>query len=130
MSDIAHAADTGDLYSYKGAYPYPLPPNVADYDLADFVLAPAKPTFAPGDALEWTGTDWSVRAPNEAELGIQWARVREQRNALLAASDIVVIRAYEDGVPVPAPYVTYRQALRDVTTQTNPFAIAWPEKPE
>jgi hypothetical protein len=28
-----------------------------------------------------------------------------------------------------AEWSAYRQALRDVTTQTDPFSITWPTKP-
>jgi hypothetical protein len=118
-----------DLYSYKGAYPYPLPEDMTPYDLADFVLAPPAPVTAPGEKLEWDGAQWSVREPNEAEVAIQWAGVRAQRNELLTASDVFVVRAYEAGQPVPPETVAYRQALRDVTDQTNPFAIVWPAVP-
>lgn len=56
---------------------------------------------------------------------------RGQRNGLLQACDLVVIRSYEAGVPVPAEWVAYRQALRDVPQQPGfPENITWPVKPE
>ena len=59
------------------------------------------------------------------------ANARGQRNMLLLACDIVVIRSYESGVPVPAEWVAYRQALRDIPAQPGfPENITWPTKPE
>ena len=118
-----------DLYSYKGAYPYPLPEDMSHYDINDFMLAGPIPPMQSGQVLGWTGTGWYVRDPNEAETAIQWTAVREQRNRLLSQSDVYVVRAYERGEPVPQETVQYRQDLRDVTTQPNPFAIAWPVPP-
>lgn len=55
--------------------------------------------------------------------------VREQRNLLLAATD------WSQGVDVPQAikdkYTTYRQALRDITSQAGfPSDIQWPTQPE
>lgn len=117
------------LYSYKGAYPYPLPKDMSKYDIQDFYLAGEKPELTAGQILEWDHTAWVVRAANEAENQIQWAAVRVKRDSLLSTSDVYVVRAYEKGEPVPQETVDYRQALRDVTEQPNPFAIAWPTTP-
>lgn len=59
----------------------------------------------------------------------QWARVRYERFVLLAECDWRVTRATETGIPLPAEWVAYRQALRDVTTQPDPFNIVWPTPP-
>lgn len=118
-----------DLYSYKGAYPYPLPEDMSHYDIKDFVLAGPIPPMTPGQVLEWTGSEWLVRDPNCSELDIQWASVRVIRDDLLSKSDVYVVRAYENGDPVPPDTVQYRQDLRDVTKQENPFAIVWPTSP-
>jgi len=118
-----------DLYSYKGAYPYPLPEDMSKYDINDFYLAPTKPALLAGQVLEWDFTTWVVRNANEAETAIQWAAVRKKRDDLLSQSDVFVVRAYEKGEPVPQETVDYRQALRDVTKQDNPFKIVWPVPP-
>lgn len=118
-----------DLYSYKGAYPYPLPKDMSGYDINDFTLAPEKPVLSPGEKLEWGGSAWAARPANEAESAIQWQKVRDQRHALLEESDVIVIRNTEDGLHVSQEVKDYRQALRDVTMQSNPFDITWPVKP-
>lgn len=60
----------------------------------------------------------------------RWSEIRRQRDALLAESDWMVARAFETGQPVPPEWVAYRQALRDITNQHNPFFVDWPVKPE
>lgn len=49
------------------------------------------------------------------------ARLRGQRELNLLSSDWVVTKALESGTPVPTAWVTYRTALRDITTHAN-----WP----
>lgn len=59
----------------------------------------------------------------------EWTKVRYRRFQLLADSDWRVTRAAETGVPMSAAWLAYRQALRDVTNQADPFAIVWPALP-
>jgi hypothetical protein len=61
-----------------------------------------------------------------AKVGAQWNVIRAERNRLLVASDWTQL---PDAPVDAAAWATYRQALRDVTTQANPFAIVWPESP-
>jgi hypothetical protein len=53
--------------------------------------------------------------------------IREQRGAKLAASDWTQV----DDAPVDkAAWATYRQALRDITSQSGfPWTIDWPVAP-
>lgn len=56
---------------------------------------------------------------------------RSLRTDMLAASDWVVAKAYEEGRPVPEAWASYRQALRDITEQAGfPYEVIWPTKPE
>jgi hypothetical protein len=58
----------------------------------------------------------------------QWTAVRTQQRQKLYESDWTCsVTDYE--VPNKPEWVQYRQALRDVTTQTDPFAIVWPVAP-
>lgn len=53
-----------------------------------------------------------------------------RRQAALAATDWVVVRAFETGQPVPEELKAYRQALRDLPTQAGfPDAVEWPTFP-
>lgn len=117
------------LFSFKGAWPYPLPEDMTGYDLGDFVPVSDPPVLLPGQNLDWDGSAWFIRPASPADLELAWARVREERDRLLAASDVFVVRAYEKGDPVPQETVAYRQALRDVTKQVDPFTILWPDIP-
>lgn len=83
------------------------------------------------------GVEVPMTAEEVAELaaldatGPQWELVRLERNGLLAASD------WTDTASAPArlgeelygAWQTYRQALRDVTTQADPANIIWPVAP-
>ena len=56
---------------------------------------------------------------------------RTRRDALLAETDWVVIKALELGETVSTDMSTYRQALRDVPAQAGfPDTITWPTQPE
>jgi len=57
-----------------------------------------------------------------------WSQVRAQQRELLYKSDWTCsVTDYE--VPNKAEWVQYRAALREVTTQADPFAIVWPTAP-
>lgn len=64
------------------------------------------------------------------DVELAWLKARQQRNRLLSASDWVNLRASEQGEPVPPEWLTYRQALRDITEQEDPLNIVWPEAPQ
>jgi hypothetical protein len=61
-----------------------------------------------------------------AKVSAQWNVIRAERNKLLAASDWTQLPDASADAPA---WATYRQALRDITTQADPFAIVWPESP-
>lgn len=68
--------------------------------------------------------------PSDSEKTAQkWVMVREERNIKLQETDWVVTKASETGVAVSNEWKTYRQALRDVPTQSDPDNITWPTKP-
>ena len=57
----------------------------------------------------------------------KWEEIREIRNELLKECDWTQL----GDIPSETKniWTEYRQQLRDITTQTNPFNIAWPVKP-
>ena len=56
--------------------------------------------------------------------------LRRQRNQLLAETDWVITMHKELGTNIPAAWKTYRQALRDLPTNTtDPTNPTWPTKP-
>ena len=62
----------------------------------------------------------------EPDADAQWAVIRAERNALLAACDWTQL---PDAPVDSAEWATHRQALRDITTQADPFNIEWPVEP-
>ena len=60
----------------------------------------------------------------------QAAAVRSTRDSKLAESDWRVIKAAETSTTLDSAWATYRQALRDVTSQSGfPWTITWPDAP-
>jgi len=55
----------------------------------------------------------------------QWQVVRNQRNQILKDSDWTQLT---DSPVDKAVWATYRQELRDITTQPDPFNITWPKQ--
>lgn len=80
------------------------------------------------ETVDWDGSAFLVRPYNDVELEAQWQRVREQRLQLLQASDWTQIADYDLGADRQA-WATYRQQLREITLQPNPFTIDWPTIP-
>jgi len=129
-------------FDYRAAFPntvfsVPLSPELAaSFGFAEVKLAP-QPTF---DALthkvvettpalvcgQWV-QQWSVEPLPAADAE---ANVRAQRNALLADTDWLAVRAYETGDAMPAEWAAYRKALRDLTAQPDFPNVVWPDRPE
>jgi hypothetical protein len=113
------------------------PEQVVQFDVHQLKLVtppyydPATQTREHGPALlidgVWTQnyivSDLSADA-SAAKVGAQWNVVRAERNKLLADCDWTQL---PDVSADAAAWIVYRQALRDITTQANPFAIVWPE---
>ena len=64
----------------------------------------------------------------QAKTATSWSQVRAQQRELLYKSDWTCsVTDYE--VPNKLEWVQYRAQLRDVTTQSDPFNIVWPQRP-
>jgi len=77
--------------------------------------------------LKWDGSaivkdDTALTAYQTAE---KWKSVRNDRNRRLAETDYLAL----SDQTLSTEMNTYRQALRDVPTQTDPDNITWPSKP-
>lgn len=72
-----------------------------------------------------------VRSFTEQELEFQkqtkWLKVRAQRNRMLSDSDWTQMPDAPE--TDKTEWATYRQALRDITTQDDPYNITWPLMP-
>lgn len=87
------------------------------------------PTVIPAAPNNYSQFDYTTKQwidPRTAET--QWRIIKAQRNKLLSDSDWTQL----PDVPLTtkAAWATYRQQLRDVTTQTDPFNITWPQAPQ
>jgi len=72
----------------------------------------------------------SVSAAIEASRDY-WEELRIQRNGLLIDSDWIVTFHTEKGTSIPVEWTTYRQALRDLPSNTeDPKNPVWPIKPQ
>ena len=75
----------------------------------------------------WT-MPWTVE---NLPLNLASDNVRRRRDQLLSDTDWMVVKATELAQPVPANWLVYRQALRDVSSQAGfPYSVIWPVKPE
>jgi hypothetical protein len=114
--------------------------NVNDETLASFgmvrVITVDRPNVMDGQAVEegqpvfsdgnWVQT-WSVRDLNESEVQQRMDAVRNERNALLAASDWTQLA---DATVDKAAWAAYRQALRDIPQQAGfPYNVTYPVTP-
>jgi hypothetical protein len=83
---------------------------------------------------DYTDEDGVVHTAAEQELAYkaqkdeeQWKSIRAERNTRLADSDWTQL---SDAPVDAADWATYRQELRDITGQEDPFNITWPTRPE
>jgi hypothetical protein len=130
------------------SFPPTLDQNALDFANVSRVVEVPEPSCTPLQRVDFDGIQlidgqwtevWSIHnkyddpaeqaAWVEEYIQSEWNCVREERKRLLRESD------YTDlpNTPITAQcrnnFLTYRQALRDVTTQSDPFNIVWPEIP-
>lgn len=61
---------------------------------------------------------------------LDWSRVRNTRNALIAQTDYVMTPDYPIDAELMAAVRSYREALRNITeTYSNPDSVIWPKNP-
>jgi hypothetical protein len=120
-----------------------LPAELSDEMLADWDVYVVTPTTMPNDYTKniTEGTpvltdgvyyqNWIQINATESEINYrlenQWEEVRIIRNELLKESDWTQLNDISQ--TIKDLWSTYRQELRDVTNQQNPFNIEWPVKP-
>lgn len=77
--------------------------------------------------------NWIETPATEEEIKLKienrWEMVREIRNKLLADSDWTVLSDSPVGSSLDE-WKVYRQSLRDITKEPNPFEIIWPTPPQ
>ena len=82
------------------------------------------PIFTDNEEATAAEQEAAYKAMKDAE---QAKSVRATRDAKLAETDWVVIKAMETGAAVPEAIAAERQALRDITAQEGfPWNVTWP----
>lgn len=100
-------------------------PSEHYFDVIAHAPVPIVARPSPYHQFNYTRKQWEdPRTP-----ATEWPLIRAKRDTLLSDTDWVVTKAMEMGTPVPAVWRTYRQALRDITLGTDPFAVVWPVMP-
>lgn len=79
--------------------------------------------FTAQEEAEWDAKEQQL---SEASVDLAWTVIRAERNKLLADCDWTQL---PDTSADAATWATYRQELRDITTQSDPFNPVWPEMP-
>jgi len=119
---------------------FPKDKEITNDILSIYDVYPVKPTPVPDmdnkthskiqDAQLLDGEWIQVWQLVELPLDQSAENIRAYREQLLQESDWVVAKSYESGESIPIEWTSYRQALRDITTQDGfPYSIIWPTKP-
>jgi hypothetical protein len=81
------------------------------------------------DGVYYQNWEMEDASQSEIELRIEtkWIEIKDIRNELLQECDWTQL----SDIPseTKSIWTTYRQELRDITNQANPFNIVWPVKP-
>jgi Phage tail assembly chaperone protein len=59
----------------------------------------------------------------------QWNNIRGERDRLISMTDYTQMPDCPITTESKANFLAYRQSLRDITNQTDPYNIVWPEPP-
>jgi hypothetical protein len=128
----------------REAYPnVSLPAQLSDDSLSDWGVYSVVSTQIPNDytknIIEGTPilTDgiyyqnWVITNATESEINYrlenQWEEIRLIRNQLLTECDWTQLSDVSQ--TIKDLWTVYRQELRNITNQSNPFNIEWPVKP-
>ena len=120
-------SNTGD---YEGFYPTDIYPNISEIPTPNIELTKEEWREARSPkrfrVIENTHTEVPYTSEEENIRGLSAART--QRDSLLKETDWVVLPHSPITGSKLDEWVTYRQALRDITTQAYPYTL--PTKPE
>ena len=77
---------------------------------------------------------WSISDASEEEINTRkdekWGEIREIRNTLLQQTDWTQFQDSPITGSKLIEWQTYRQQLREITSQPNPYNLSWPVRPE
>lgn len=93
------------------------------YDGSDFVVEE-------NEVVEYQKVRNKTPQEIEQENEDTWTSIRYSRNELLTECDWTQLSDSPLTNQKKQEWIVYRQALRDITFQVNPFNVIWPTKPE
>jgi hypothetical protein len=133
------------LYSLLGKYPTSLPFRIVLSDgrtrtdpssftqeeIADAGYVPVEnpPVAEYPNKVEWNGTQWYIREPNNSEISIQKQNIQKECKQRLFETDYKVIKSIETAIEIDPVYVQYRQELRDLYNSVDEIDIWTVEYP-
>lgn len=137
------------LYSKNGSYPATLPHRIKLSDgttrtdsttftaeeIADagYVAVSEAPSAEHPNKVQWTGSEWVVREPNDYEILTRRNEIKSHCLAMLDETDYKVIKAVELGEQIEQTYIDYRQELRNLYNsidELDPWITEIPTLPD
>lgn len=94
-----------------------------NYHVEGGILTETPVSPGPTYKFDYTANTWQDTRTQEE----MWLEIRLKRGVLLQESDWTQMPDVQ--LPNKSAWATYRQALRDVTNQLDPFNIVWPTPP-
>jgi len=120
--------------------------NMTEADLADWGMYKVNTIAKPNDYTKniYEGTpqlvdgqyfqNWIQEDGNQEQIDdkllLKWLQIKEHRNELLKECDWTQLPDSPITGSKLTEWQTYRQELRDLTTNENPFTLIWPSQPE
>ena len=115
---------TNEILEEWGVYEVSRTPKPTDYTKN---VSEGTPTLVDGSYVQvWDEVD-ATQAEIDIKIENKWEEIRLLRDELLLECDWVVLS--DSPLKDSTDWLTYRQSLRDITTQSNPYSIVWPTKP-
>ncbi len=96
----------------------------------DYIILASGFEILENEVIEHQITRLKTDEENENDKQNMWKIVREERNKKLLESDWTQLADSPLVNQKQTEWQIYRQELRDITTQSNPFSIEWPTPPE
>jgi hypothetical protein len=93
------------------------------YDGSDFVIEE-------DEVVEYQKVRNKTPEEIQEEIDNKWESIRYERNKKLLECDWTQLKDSPISEQKQQEWQTYRQSLRDIPLQSDPFNIVWPTKPE
>ena len=109
---------------------YKVEPRSSGYDNDDLKdVTEVTPTLSGSIYIQtYTISDADTETINKRR-EIKWSEVRSSRDSLLSESDWTQFNDSPISGSTLTDWQTYRQSLRDITNQSDPYDITWPNIP-